>query len=308
MNDRILVLGAGGFIGQHLVRTLARRGEQVIAASRSKIDFDLPSVETVVTELRELKDFIPLVARSRTVVHLASRSTPGTSAGRPMQELVDNLQPLAALLEVLQDHSGVDLLYLSSGGALYTSAADIAANENTQVRPRSYHGAGKIAAEYFISAWCNQYSARATILRPSNVYGPGQLERAGFGIVPAALGKIMRNEALHIWGDGSAVRDYFYIDDLVELVTTVLARQMPAGARIVNACSGIGVSLNELFVTMEAVTGQVLRRSYETGRVVDAARVVMDPSHANREYGLSPATPLHEGLKRTWAWLNSTQR
>jgi UDP-glucose 4-epimerase len=306
MSDRILVLGAGGFIGQHLVRALARRGESVIAASRSKVDFDLPNVETVIAELREPKDFAPLVARSRAVAYLASTSTPGTSVARPLHELADNLQPMAGLLHVLQDHSGVDLLYLSSGGSLYTSTGDIAANEATRVQPRSYHGASKIAAEYFISAWCNQYSGRATILRPSNVYGPGQFERAGFGIVPAALGKIKRDEILHIWGDGSAVRDYLYIDDLVELITTILARQMSVGAHIVNACSGMGVSLNELFAAMEAVTGRPLRRSYEVGRAVDAARVVMDPALARHEYGCSPATLLHEGLERTWAWLNST--
>lgn len=306
MRDRILVLGAGGFIGQHLVRALARQGESVIAASRSKIDFDLSNVETVIAELREPKDFAPLVARSRAVAHLASTSTPGTSAGRPLYELVDNLQPLAGLLQVLQDHSGVDLLYLSSGGSLYTSTGDIAADEATRVQPRSYHGAGKIAAEYFISAWCSQCSGKATILRPSNVYGPGQFERAGFGVVPTALGKIKRDEILHIWGDGSAVRDYLYIDDLVELTTKILARPMSVGAHIVNACSGTGVSLNELLAAMEAVTGRPLRRSYEVGRAVDATRVVMDPTLANHEYGCSPATPLHEGLERTWAWLNST--
>jgi len=306
MSDRILVLGAGGFIGQHLVRALARQGELVIAASRSKIDFDLSNVETVIAELRSPKDFAPLVARSRAVAHLASTSTPGASAARPLRELVDNLQPMAGLLQVLQDHAGVDLLYLSSGGSLYTSTGHIAANEATRVEPRSYHGAGKIAAEYFISAWCNQYSGRATILRPSNVYGPGQLERAGFGIVPTALGKIKRDEILHVWGDGSAVRDYLYVDDLVELITTILARRMSVGAHIVNACSGTGISLNELFAALEAVTGRPLRRSYEVGRAVDATRVVMDPTLANHEYGCSPATPLHEGLERTWAWLNST--
>ena len=75
---------------------------------------------------------------------------------------------------------------------------------------------------------------------------------------------------------------------------------------LVNACSGVGVSLNELFVAMETVTGQSLQRSHELGRVLDATRVTMDPALARREYGCALATPLHEGLERTWAWLNST--
>lgn len=305
MSERVLVLGAGGFIGQNLVRELSRQGSSVIAVSRRNIDFGLPNVETVTLELRKPEDFASLIAQSDAVAYLPSTTTPGTSVAHPIDEVVDNLQPVAALLQVLQDHPGVNLLYFSSGGSLYTAASEVAANEMTRVQPRSYHGAGKIAAEYFISAWCSQYSGRATILRPSNVYGPGQLERRGFGIVPTALGKIRRKETLHVWGDGSVVRDYLYIDDLVELVAAILTRPMSVGARVVNACSGAGVSLNELFAAMEAVTGQSLLRDYELVRVVDASRVVMDPTLANQEYGCSPPTPLHEGLERTWVWLNS---
>lgn len=308
MSDRVLVLGAGGFIGQHLVRRLVQQGRQVLAVSRSDVDFAHPDVETVLADLREPEDFAPLVARSRAVAYLASTSTPGTSAARPLPELENNLQPLAALLQVLQDHADVELLYLSSGGSLYSSTTDVAATEFAVVHPRSYHGAGKLAAEYFIAAWCSQYAGKATLLRPSNVYGPGQHERAGFGVVPAAFGKIMRHEPLHVWGDGSAVRDYLYIDDLVELASVILSRPMAMGARVVNACSGIGVSLNELFAAMEAVAGQSLQRSHERGRALDAARVTMDPTLAQQEYGCALATPLHEGLERTWAWLNSTTR
>lgn len=308
MADPILVLGAGGFIGRQLVRTLAHHGEQVIAASRSHVEFDVANVETLVGELCEPDDFAPLVARSRAVVYLASTSTPGSSAARPMEEVTGNLLPLTAMLQALQDCADVDLLYLSSGGALYAPAGECMSSEVMHVRPLSYHGAGKIAAEYFISAWCSQYSRKATIVRPSNVYGPGQSERAGFGIVPTALGKIQRNETLHVWGDGSAVRDYLYIDDLVRFITTILDKPMPKGARVINACSGVGISLNELFAALQAVTGTALLCRYETSRSVDASRVVMDPTLAAREYGFSAATLLHEGLKRTWAWLNSTTR
>ncbi len=308
MSDPILVLGAGGFIGQHLVRALARQGRSVIAVSRRNIDFCLPNVETVIAELREPKDFAPLIARSQVVAYLASTSTPGTSAARPVHEVANNLQAVAALLQVLQDHLYASLLYFSSGGSLYASTSDAPATETARVQPRSYHGAGKIAAEYFISAWCSQYSGRATILRPSNVYGPGQAERPGFGIIPAAFGKIKRNETLDVWGDGSAVRDYLYVDDLVDFGSTILATPMSQGVRIVNACSGAGVSLNELFAAMEGVTGRALRRKYQIGRALDASRVVMDPTLTYQEYGFSSATSLHEGLERTWAWFNSITR
>jgi UDP-glucose 4-epimerase len=308
MTAPILVLGAGGFIGRQLVLALARLGEQVIAASRSHVEFNVANVETLVGALREPRDFAPLVARSRAVVYLASTSTPGSSVARPMEDVTGNLLPVTAMLQALQDHADVDLLYLSSGGALYAPAGDSMSNEVMHVRPLSYHGAGKIAAEYFISAWCSQHSRKAAIVRPSNVYGRGQPERTGFGIVPTAMGKIQRHETLHVWGDGSAVRDYLYIDDLVRLITIILAKPMPKGARVINACSGVGISLNDLFAALETVTGIALHRSYETSRSVDVSRVVMDPTLAKHEYGFSAATPLHEGLRRTWVWLNSITR
>lgn len=308
MTERVLVIGASGFIGQHLVRALAQKVGLVIAVSRKKVDFGLANVEPVRADLQEPDDFKPLLARSDAVAYLAATSTPGTSAGNPLLEIVDNLRPLAALLQALQEHAGVNLLYLSSGGSLYPSSGDVLATEKTPVQPRSYHGAGKIAAEHFISAWSHQYSGRATIVRPSNVYGPGQTERAGFGIVPTAFGKIKRHETLEIWGDGSAVRDYVYIDDLAVLLGMILTRPMSVGAHVVNACSGTGVSLNELLSSMEAVACRPLRRSYQVGRAVDARRVLMDPALAKYQYGWSLAMPLHEGLERTWGWLNNTTR
>jgi UDP-glucose 4-epimerase len=306
MTDRILVIGAGGFIGQHLVRALAQQGRLVTALTRRGIDFNLPGVETVSADAGDPQKLAPIVANCCAVAYLASTSTPGSSVGLPIQEVAENVLAVATLLQILQKYPGVRLLYFSSGGSLYTTTSALAAGETTQAHPLSYHGAGKIAAEYFIEAWCSQYSGRATILRPSNVYGPGQPEHLGFGIIPAAFGKLRRMELLKVWGDGSAVRDFIYIDDLIALSATILTRQMEEGAFVVNACSGIGVSLNQLFDAIESVTGQSLLRKYEIARAVDASRVVMDPALANQRYGILPTTPLHQGLERTWAWFKST--
>ena len=289
----------------HLVRTLAGCGEQVIAVSRRPIDLHMANVEIVIGEPDEPEHFLPLVRRSRAVIHAASRSTPGSSAGNAMVELQYNLRPTLALLQALQQHPRTNLLYLSSGGSLYVTAPDELATETSPIRPRSYHGAGKIAAEHFIGAWCSQYDGRATILRPSNIYGPGQHERAGFGILPTGLGKISRGETLSVWGDGSAIRDYLYITDFVALCVATLAQPMPGGARLLNAASGVGVSLNELFNVMEAVTGRPLQRSYDIGRAVDAPWVVMDASLARQHCGWRATTSLQEGIQSTWTWFNT---
>lgn len=295
-------------MGRSLVRALTERGERLIAVSRHPVDFGVAGIESVVDELNEPEQFMPLLARSRTVIHLASRSTPGSSAGNAMVELQGNLRPTLALLQALQQEPQANLLYLSSGGSIYSPGIDEIATEASDTRPRSYHGAGKVAAEHFISAWCSQYDGAATILRPSNIYGPGQSERTGFGIVPASFGKITRGETLSVWGDGSTVRDYLYIDDFVALCVAVLSTPMPTGARILNGASGVGINLNELFDAMESMVGKPLQRTYDASRVVDATRIVMDPSLAKEIYGWSPATSLHEGLRKTWDWFTTTRR
>ncbi|THD08753.1 epimerase [Rhodanobacter lindaniclasticus] len=307
MTEPVLILGAGGFVGRSLTRALVLKDTPVIAVNRSARGFEHPLVESIVDELRAPEAFASLLARSRAVVHLASTSTPGTSAARPLQEVNANLHTTAALLEALQEHPEVELLYMSSGGSLYADTSGLPSDENARVHPRSYHGAAKLASEYLISAWCDQFHGKATILRPSNIYGPGQPERPGFGIIPAAFGKIRRNETLHVWGDGSVRRDYVYIDDLVRLCNMVLDTPMPEGPSIFNACSGISVSLNELFDVMEAATGQTLHRSYDAGRAVDASCIAMSAAHAASIYGWHHLTPLKEGLAQTWEWTGRAQ-
>jgi UDP-glucose 4-epimerase len=305
VNDSILILGAGGFVGQHLVRALAQRDEHVIAVTRRPVDLGGVNIEQVICELSEPEHFKPLIERSRVVVHVATASTPGSSAGRPLAELNGNLRFTLALLEAMQAAPQTNLLYLSSGGSLYAVGSEESASETAVVDPRSYHGAGKVAAEHFIRAWSSQCGSAATLLRPSNLYGPGQAERRGFGIVPTGFGKIVRGETLSVWGDGSAVRDYLYIDDFIALCLAAVDAPMSEGVRTFNASSGVGVSLNELFVAMEAASGKPLHRSYDVGRAVDASRIVMDSGYALRVYDWSASTSLQEGLRRTWQWFTS---
>ena len=308
MAEHILVIGAGGFVGSRLVQALAARGEHVIALCRHVPGAIGAEAEIHVNPGRDPADYLPLLQRSRAVVHVASASTPGSSAARPLLELDENLHPTLALLQALQDCPATPLVYVSSGGTLYDPKSGNDADEAAMVAPRSYHGAGKIAAEHFIAAWCSQFDGAATILRPSNLYGPGQTERAGFGIIPAAFGKLLRGETLHVWGDGSAQRDYLYIDDFLRLCTAILDGTPPRHARVLNACSGTSVALNALFGMIEQATGRPLQRSYDATRAVDMPRVEMQADRARALYGWMPGVELGEGLQRTWTWFSTTQR
>lgn len=302
MSDAILILGASGFIGRSLSEAIARTGTKVIAATRQPTTFDHPGISNAVAAFDTADQFSPLLAHSRAVIHAASSSTPGSSAAQP--QLDGNLRTTLALIEALQDRPDRRLLYLSSGGTLYGDR-NRAAREDDPLRPRSYHGAGKAAAEHFIHAWATQYDGTAMVLRPSNVYGRGQLPRHGFGIIPTAFDCALRDAPLTVWGDGETVRDYLHIDDLVSLCRMALEHNEPAGTHVYNASRDEGVTLNHLLDAIDRTTGRPLRRDYQTARRVDISHIVPDNSAARTVLGWHPTTTLERGLQGSWQWFTS---
>lgn len=302
MTDAILVFGANGFIGRHLVTALAASGRPVIAVTREISAPIQPNVETISGSFERPEEFAPLLARAQAIIHVASCSTPSRTAGKPLDELEGNLRPTLALLSALQKAPHCDLLYLSSGGALYGDTHEHPAREQDPIRPKSYYGAGKAAAEHFIHAYAMQYHRAATILRPSNIYGPGQTLRGGFGIIPTAFDRTQTNTPLTLWGDGSAMRDYLYIDDFIQLCLTILNQSMPQMPRLLNAASGMGVSLNDLVNTIRKVTGIPMDVIYDTDRAVDIKRIEIDPTIAASCCAWKSHTKLQHGLEHTWKW------
>ncbi len=307
MSDAIIVFGANGFVGQHLVRALAQCGEPVIALVGARPKNPIAGVEFVTRVFNTPDAFAPWLNTARMIIHAACRSTPGHSAGKPLVELNANLTPTLALLDALQHTPQCDLLYLSSGGTLYGDTTAHPADEQDPIRPKSYYGAGKAAAEHFIHAYAMQFNRAASIVRPSNLYGPGQTLRSGFGVIPTAFDRIQKQTPLNIWGDGSAVRDYLYIDDFIKLCLAIIDKPMPTGSRIFNAASGEGVSLNRLIKTIQRIIGQTLLTQYDNSRTVDVARVVLNPQCAAEQFGWIPETPLDTGLANTWAWWQTQQ-
>ena len=305
MNDSVLVVGAGGFIGQHLVRRLTAGGRRVVAVTRRAGLLEHTLVQWQAEETPSVDSWRALLGTTETVVYLASVSTPAGSAGRPMAEAA-SLTHLLTLLEALQAYPHVRLVYASSAGSLYTSPNDRASTETDPISPRSYHGANKAAAEAFIGAWCAQFGGAATILRPSNVYGPGQLTSRGFGVIPTAFWHMRHASPMDVWGDGSQTRDYIYVDDLIDLCVAATAQGCP-GMATYNAASGQSTSLNELFLVMEQASGIALPRTYHEQRATDASRVSVDASEAQAHFGWVARTTLREGIEETWRWYRSIE-
>ncbi|WP_276968163.1 NAD-dependent epimerase/dehydratase family protein [Metallibacterium scheffleri] len=301
MMRRVLVVGAAGFIGQHLVRALAAAGASVVAQVHQRQAAFGHGVQIVTADTA----VETLLQDCAAVAWLASGTTPAGSASDPRLELSRNLGPLLRLLQALQAQPDCHLLYVSSGGTLYGDV-DHSASESLAMHPRSYYAAGKAAAEHFIAAYTQQYSGAATVLRPSNVYGPGQTLHGGFGVIPAAMSCLRDGKPMPLWGDGESLRDYLYIDDFIAACMAALRQPPQHSMRVFNVCSEQATSLVQLLALIEQVTRHTLQRDQRPARAVDLHRVLLDGTRIRQELCWAPRTSLHDGLQRTWQWLNAT--
>ncbi len=140
------------------------------------------------------------------------------------------------------------------------------------------------------------------IIRASNPYGPRQGHTGVQGVVSTFLRRVIDRNPIEIWGDGSVVRDYFYVEDLARLCVTA-AESDAVGA--FNAGSGIGVSLNELIVAIAQATGAAIDRINKPARSVDVPTSILDVSRAEKAFGWRAKVQLVDGLAANWEWLHS---
>ncbi|MBN8481195.1 MAG: NAD-dependent epimerase/dehydratase family protein [Xanthomonadales bacterium] len=308
-SDSVLVLGSAGFLGSAIVQGLAAAGNHVLALGRSEQIGESDGVVRMRGSIEDGAQLQEALGRCDRIIYCASLTTPGTSARDPALEVLGNLLPLARVIECAHDFPACHLVYLSSGGTVYGDGGRDAV-ESTPLRPRSYYGAAKIGAEALLHACAATSDWRVTVLRPTNPYGPGQAIAKAFAVVPTLFQRAIDGARFPIWGDGSAVRDYCYVDDLVGAVLATLAHEHGGDQdrfRVFNVSSGDAVSVVELLRLCEQASARRIEIEFLPARSVDVAHV--SPSHAalSAATGWRPSVPLGEGLARTWRWIEAVR-
>jgi UDP-glucose 4-epimerase len=301
MTNGVLLLGGTGFLGTALAARLAVGGRNIHVVSRSAPAGEIGAVRYHRASLDDSKLIARLMTECSTVVHLASATTPGSSGRRPLYELDLNLAPTLRLLDLMTSIHPSRLIFVSSGGTLYGNPERLPADEKSILRPLSYHGAGKMALEAFLAAYAHESGVPVAVLRPSNLYGPGQTLRHGFGVVRTMLEHARTGSAFEIWGDGETVRDFLYIDDMVEVCARAISADRMEGT--FNVGSGVGYSLNQLAGIVERQCGRPLEVIRRAPRRTDVRAIVLDISNIRSRLSWKPAISLEEGVRRTWEWL-----
>ncbi len=300
---RILITGGAGFLGSALANRLYREGHEVLvlddlsAGDRARLDEGVFFHRASVQDRPRLWTLLQGV---EMVYHLAARTSVAESVNYPREYNAVNVDGTLALLEAMRDVRTPRLVFTSSG-ALYGEQAQQPVSEEALPNPRSPYAVSKLAAEHYIHTVGRLWGIETVALRIFNAYGPGQpLPPFHAPVVPRFLHQAVGGGSLVIFGDGHQTRDFVYLDDVVEALVAVLARQGLGGATI-NIGSGVETSIERLARLVLRLTGSHSNILYSPKEGGGVSRLCADLRRAEALIDYRPAVSLEEGLRRTLA-------
>ena len=303
-----LVLGGAGFIGKHLCRSLVAAGHAVKACDLpppGRADWPvIDGVSWVAGDFANAELLAENLIDAEIVFHLVSTTIPKTSNDDPYADLQGNVAAALRLLDaVIRRPRLPRVIFVSSGGTVYGIPKTIPIPEEHPTNPLCAYGVGKLAIEKYLALYGHLHRLDYHILRMANPYGPEQPLSRGQGVIPVFLSRALHDEPLEIWGDGSVVRDYFYVDDLCAALLATIDYQGPE--RIFNIGSGSGCSLNELVGIIRELLQRDVAVRFLPARACDVPINVLDISRARIHLGWQPAIPLKDGIGRLLARLRT---
>ncbi len=307
----VLALGAGGFIGSHLVDSLVSRGYRVRAMDRFVPDIppqfqpnDL--IETISGDFLNRGDLTTVLRGVDHVVHLVSTTNPATAENDPLIDIETNIRGSVQLFELCAAAEVQRVVYASSGGTVYgeTVGTD-PIRETDPTQPVSPYGIGKLCVEHYLRYFARKRGLHSTTFRVANPFGERQPFWKRQGVIPIFLEAITSHKPLTVMGDGSMTRDYIYVTDVTEMIADSLACEPKHD--VYNLGSGVGVSVNEIVRTIEAVTGIEAIVQHVPVPPTFVQSSVLDMSRYEAEFGGRHSVSFAEGIRHTYDYLKKVR-
>lgn len=296
-----VVLGGGGFLGVNLCRSLVSCGAQVRAFGRHRLfAADLDGVEWCHGDFSDGAAVTAAIDSCEIVFHLIHTNTPQSASLDAARDVQQNVIPSIALLEACRQRAVKRVVFVSSGGIIYGPAKDLPTPETSPTNPISAYGISKLAIEKYLALYEHLYGLSFRVLRVANAFGPYQLPKRNQGIIAALISGALRGQETEIWGDGSVVRDYIFVDDVVDALQRAAVDQ--SDLRIFNIGSGHGRSVRDVIASIEAQASKRLRVKASAARPIDIPISVLATQRAKDTLGWQPATTFEEGLAATIDW------
>jgi UDP-glucose 4-epimerase len=307
----VLVTGGLGFIGSNLCIELVKLGARVTI-----IDNMLPRQGGNLFNVRDIEDRVKvnfsdvrnqlsmnhLVQGKEYIFHLAGQVNHVDSMRNPIQDLDINCRGTLVLLEALkQDNREAKIIFAGTRGE-YGSSVKLPVDEDHPTNPKGIYAVTNLTAEKMVLVYDEIYGMKGACLRITNTYGPRhQMAHDEYGVFNWFIRKAMDNEDVPVFGDGRILRDFLFVDDLVECMLMVAATPAAYGG-VFNVGTGIPVSFIDLAQKIVEVTGSGKARFTEftqERKEVEPGDYYADITRIRNVVKWKPRTPLDAGIRET---------
>jgi dTDP-glucose 4,6-dehydratase len=313
-NKHVLVTGAGGFIGSHLVERLLAEGAVVRAFVRynSRGDpgllrmlsaEDLSRLEIVAGDLRDQDAIRKAVEGMQVVFHLGAMISIPYSYLHPAEVAESNMIGTLNVLMASRD-LGVERLIHTSSSEVYGTARQVPISESHPLQGQSPYSASKIGADKLAESFFCAFELPVVTVRPFNTYGPRQSARA---VIPTIITQALTQDTIHL-GNQNTIRDFTFVKDTV--AGLVKAAETPGiEGNVLNLGTGQEIKIGELTQKIIQKTGRTVEIAIDPGRMrpgrSEVQRLLSDNALARKSLGWEPEVSLDDGLDQTIEWIKA---
>ena len=311
---KVVVTGAGGFIGSHLVEALLANGLTVIGIDEFNDYYDpilkrknlAKALENSRFKLIDANivslDWKEILADVKVVYHQAAQAGVRASWGQTFHFYTErNLNATQVILEGAKEARSLTRFVYASSSSIYGNAEKLPTPETTCPQPVSPYGITKLAAEQLCWQYYQSFGVPTTALRYFTVYGPRQRPDMAFHKFFKA---VLHNEPISIYGDGQQTRDFTFVSDAIA-ANLAVGKAPEAVGKVFNVGGGSRVSLLEVLDKIEAVTGKAIERHYLPRATGDAKDTSADTRKARELLAYQPQVDLFTGLTQEWEWIQT---
>lgn len=297
----ITILGAAGFIGTNLAIALSKKDKVTVVDQNIKYFETMKKLNlNVVYKVIKFSvdyNYDDLLGDTDVLYHLVSTTVPTTSNQHISEELVSNVVVTSKILEACVRKKVKKVIFISSGGTVYGKGMLCPIKEDTITNPINSYGIQKLTIEKLLYLYNYIYNLDYRIVRLANPYGPYQRPNGVLGVVTTFTYKAIRDEEIVVYGDGTIVRDFIYIDDVVRGILNIANGD--GKYKLYNLGYGEGTSVNQVIQCIEKVLNKKLNVSYIDGRKADVPVNYLDIGRYETDFGELHPLSLKEGISKT---------
>lgn len=298
----VLLFGAAGFIGTNLALKLRQEPDTHLTLVDVNKNFFAPAVcgrdvKLVETPIGPDTDFETLFQGQDVVYHLVSTTVPTTSNQQIADEMSANVIMTARLLDGCVKCGVKKVIFISSGGTVYGKQTCCPLGEDTPTNPITAYGVQKVTIEKLLYLYHYMHGLDYRVVRLANPYGPYQRPNGILGAVTTFTYKALRGEEISVFGDGSVVRDFIYIDDAVRGIINIANGDAPH--KTFNLGCGHGTSIAQVLQAIESALQLKLNIKWLPGRPVDVPVNYLNIQRYEEAFGSLAPVSLEDGIVKT---------